>query len=180
MSDPSYILTQALARASADLSRPLVRDKKIRERTEYVGRCLRNRAGVRLLMSCLLAKIHRPSVDPRKPYTEIGTSDAFSGRHYDEAYVTHFVNEHRLPCNPTTAFLTPALRNIDQTLTTDVEMVGRPRKLYIDTLQLLDDVHRKRVPAKDLLAEVIRLLLGHARREGSAHGDSSRRSAAFR
>lgn len=159
MGDPSQILNRALARASANLSKPLVKDKGVRERTEYVCRCLRNRAGVRLLMACLLAKIDRPEVDPRKPYTEIGDRDTFSGRHYDEAFVTHFINEHRLPCNPTTAFLTPALRNIDQTLTTSVEIVGRPRQLYVDTIQLLDDVYARRVSAKDLLAEVIRLLL---------------------
>ncbi|HEY4689145.1 MAG TPA: DNA methyltransferase [Anaerolineae bacterium] len=159
MSDPSEILRLALRRASADLSKPFVKDKKIRERVEYVCRCLQNRAGVRLLMACLLARIHRPSVDPRKPYTEIGDPDTFSGRHYDEAHITHFVNEHRLPCNPTTAFLTPALRNIDRTLTTKVEIVGRPRRLYVDTLQLLDDVYAGRAAAKDLLAEVVRLLL---------------------
>ena len=110
-------------------------------------------------MACLLAKIDRPKVDPRKPYTEIGDADSFSGRSYDESYITHFINEHRLPCNPTTAFLTPAFRNIDRTLTTDLEMVGRPRQLYVYTLQLLDDVCAQRVSAKDLLAEVIRNLL---------------------
>ena len=159
MTDPSEILNRALSRASANLSKPLVKDKRILEQTEYVCRCLRNRAGVRLLMACLLAKIDRPSVDPRKPYTEIKTPDAFSGRSYDEAYITRFINENRLPCNPTTAFLTPAFRNIDRTLTTDVEIVGRPRQLYTYTLQLLDDVHAGRVSAKDLLAEAIRVLL---------------------
>ncbi len=110
-------------------------------------------------MACLLAKIHRPKVDPRKPYTEIGSSDSFSGRSYDENYITHFINLHHLPCNPTTAFLTPALRNIDRTLTTDLEIVGRPRQLYTATLQLLDDVQRGRVTAKELLTEVVRQLL---------------------
>ena len=159
MSNPSEILERALARASANLSKSLVKGKQIRERTEYICLCLRNRAGVRLLMACLLAKIDRPKVDPRKPYTEIGDPDSFSGRSYDETYITRFINEHRLPCNPTTAFLTPALRNIDQTLTTAVEIVGRPRQLYTYTLQLLDDVHAGRVSARDLLAEVIRILL---------------------
>jgi hypothetical protein len=156
---PSHILEQALTRASVDLSRPIVKDKTVRERAEYVCRCLSNRAGVRLLMACLLAKIDRPEVDPRKPYTEIGDADSFSGRSYDESYITHFINKHRLPCNPTTAFLPPAFRNIDRTLTTDLEMVGRPRQLYTYTLQLLDDVYAKRVSAKDLLAEAIRNLL---------------------
>jgi len=157
--NPEKILEQALNRASANIATPLIKNRKVLERTEYVCRCLQNRAGVRLLMACLLAKIDRPAIDPRKPYTEIGDPDAFSGRHYDEAYITHFINEHRLPCNPTTAFLTPALRNIDRTLTKDVEIVGRPRQLYIYTLQLLDDVYNKRTSPKDLLAEAIRILL---------------------
>lgn len=110
-------------------------------------------------MACLLAKIDRPTVDPRKPYTEIGDRDAFSGRSYDESYITHFVNQHRLPCNPTTAFLTPAFRNIDRTLSKTTEIVGRPRQLYKYTLQLLDDVHAARASAKDLLTEVVRILL---------------------
>jgi DNA adenine methylase len=40
-----------------------------------------------------------------------------------------------------------------------VEIIGRPRQLYTYTLQLLDDVHTRRVSAKDLLAELIRHLL---------------------
>ncbi|MBI5301819.1 MAG: restriction endonuclease, SacI family [Chloroflexi bacterium] len=159
MTDPARILHRALACASVNLSRPLVKNKEIRSRAEYVCRCLRNRAGVRLLMACLLAKIDRPQVDPRKPYTEIGSSDCFSGRSYDESYITHFINENRLPCNPTTAFLTPALRNIDRPLTAKVEIIGRPRQLYTDALQLLDDVHTRKVSADNLLAEVLRLLL---------------------
>ncbi|MEW6200568.1 MAG: hypothetical protein AB1546_01220, partial [bacterium] len=61
-------------------------------------------------MSCMLAKIEKPEVDPRKPYTEINSPDCFSGRTYDERYLTNFISKHRLPCNSTTAFLTPALR----------------------------------------------------------------------
>jgi hypothetical protein len=40
----------------------------------------RDRACTRLLMACALAKIENPKVDIRKPYTEIGTADSFSGR----------------------------------------------------------------------------------------------------
>jgi len=159
MADPSQILQRVLARASANLAKPFVRNKEIRERAEYVCRCLRNRAGTRLLMACLLAKVDRPHVDPRKPYTEIGGTDCFSGRSYDEIHLTHFIYENRLPCNPTTAFLTPALRNIDRPLTVDVELVGRPRQLYTYTLQLLDDVHARKISAETLLTETIRLLL---------------------
>jgi hypothetical protein len=111
-------------------------------------------------MSCLLGKLDRPNVDPRKPYTEIGGDDSFSGRTYDERYLTKFINEHRLPVNPTTAFLTPTLRNIDHALmTTDRELVGRPRDLYIKTLELLADVAEQRIAADVLFVETMRVLL---------------------
>lgn len=110
-------------------------------------------------MSCLLAKIHRSNVDIRKPYTEIEGGDTFSGRRYDEAYITAFINKHQLPCNDTTAFLTPALRNIATTLTKDLVLVGRPREVYRNTLLLLDDVHERRVDAELLLAETVRVLI---------------------
>jgi DNA adenine methylase len=159
MSEPSEILDVALQRASAYISEPCVKDQAVVDRVEFVCRNIQNRAGVRLLLACLLAKSHHPEVDVRKPYTEIGTPDAFSGRTYDEAYVSAFINKHNLPCNSTTAFLTPALRNRNITLTPDVDLVGRPPKLYQTVLQLLDDVHTNKVSADDLLAETIRCLL---------------------
>ncbi|NGZ27542.1 MAG: restriction endonuclease, SacI family, partial [Magnetococcales bacterium] len=137
----------------------VITDTIIRERIDYVCRCISNRAAVRLLMSCLLAKLDKPSVDPRKPYTEIGSTDSFSGRTYDERYLTKFINEHRLPANQTTAFLTPTLRNIDHELTTDRELIGRPRDLYKKTLELLEDVALQRVDAEILFVETVRVLL---------------------
>jgi DNA adenine methylase len=153
------ILDQLLLKASADLTQPAIENAEIYARVEYVCRCLQNRAGVRLLMACSLAKLNRPDIDPRKPYTEINTPDAFSGRFYDETYITHFINKHQLPCNSTTAFLTPALRNIDQSLTPQVELVGQPRQLYINALQLLDDLYHNRISAELLLTDIIRILL---------------------
>src|SRR5690606_2904261 len=131
----------------------------IQERVDYVCRCTGNRAGVRLLMACLLAKLVRPEVDPRKPYTEIGGTDCFSGRYFDETYITRFINEHRLPVNPTTAFLTPTLRNINHPLTTDRELVGRPRALYKKTLELLEDVAEQRITADQVFVETVRMLM---------------------
>lgn len=70
-----------------------------------------------MLMTCALAKIHRPEVDIRKPYTEVGDTDAFSGRaEYDEKYVGPFAAAHALPVNSTTAFLTPGFRTINVAL----------------------------------------------------------------
>lgn len=157
-SQPDQILDHIYQQAVV-LKDTVISDSDIRERVTYVCNCMSNRAGVRLLMACLLGKLHNPSVDPRKPYTEIGGSDSFSGRTYDEKYIIHFINRYRLPVNPTTAFLTPTLRNIDYALETHRDLVGRPRDLYKKTLQLLDDVAGKRIDAKTLFVEVVRLLL---------------------
>jgi len=146
-------------KAAATLDTPAIADQGIRERIDYVCRCLSNRAGVRLLMACLLGRLENPQADPRKPYTEIGTPDSFSGRTLDEQYLTAFINRHRLPCNPTTAFLTPTLRNINRPLTTDVQLVGRPRDLYVQALQLLDDVVAGRVAAEAVFVETVRVLI---------------------
>lgn len=159
MPEPREILESAFQRASADLSRPIVVDPEIVSEIEYVSRNLQNRAGVRVLLACSLAKTHAPEVDIRKPYTQIGDEDAYSGRTYDESYLTAFINEHQLPCNPTTAFLTPALRNRNIVLTPQVDLVGRPPRLYQTILDLLDDVYTNKVSAEDLLAETIRWLL---------------------
>ncbi|WP_423223851.1 DNA methyltransferase [Candidatus Amarolinea aalborgensis] len=159
MSDLQQVLEVSLQRAEQSLYKSFLDNPSVAEQIEYVCRCLRNRAGTRLLMACMLAKMDRPDIDPRKPYTEIGTPDSFSGRSYDEGYISHFINLHRLPCNSTTAFLTPAFRNINRPLTTDMIIIGRPRRLYVETLQLLEDVHNQQVTADDLLTEIIRLLL---------------------
>ena len=156
---PEQILHKAYEEAASTLTQSVVDDPAIGERVDYVCRCMSNRAGVRLLMSCLLAKLDMPGVDLRNPYTEIGGRGCFSGRTYDERYITAFIHQHRLPVNPTTAFLTPVLRNINHPLTTNIELVGRPRDLYQKTLQLLEDVAKNRVRADRLLVETVRILL---------------------
>ncbi|MDR1842125.1 MAG: restriction endonuclease, SacI family [Holophagales bacterium] len=159
MTTPEKILHSIQRRAAQSLNTSGISDPAIQERIDYVCRCMNNRAGVRLLMSCLLGKLDKPNVDPRKPYTEIGGADCFSGRAYDERYLTKFINDYRLPVNQTTAFLTPTLRNIDHALTTDRELVGRPRELYRKTLELLEDVALQRVDADVLFVETVRLLM---------------------
>ncbi len=159
METPSEILDIAFQRARSDITRQLVTDVEIIDKVDFVCRNIQNRAGIRLLLACLLAKAHNPRVDIRKPYTEIGGSDCYSGRTYDELYISPFIMKHQLPCNPTTAFLTPALRNRNIALAPDLNLVGRPPKLYQATLQLLTDVETGKVSAEDLLAETIRTLL---------------------
>lgn len=159
MPEPDEILATTFRLASLNLGQSLVIDRQIRDNAIYVANNLKNRAGVRLVMACLLAKIHRPSVDVRKPYTEIGGADVFSGRTYDERYITPFINQHHLPCNHTTAFLTPALRNRNMTLVKDLNLLGKPPQLYQAVLSLLDDVYSDRVSPDHLLTEIVRLLL---------------------
>jgi hypothetical protein len=159
MTEPKEILAIGFRQASADLGQSFITDEEIRNKIEYVSSNLKNRAGVRLLMACLLAKIHKPELDIRKPYTKIEESDAFSGRTYDERYITPFINEHNLPCNNTTAFFSPALRNRNVILTKDINLVGRPPQLYQFVLELLDNVYTDKIQAKEMLFEIIRCLL---------------------
>ena len=110
---PTNILEKLYRQASENLTKSMVKPTTS-EKIEAVCRCNTNKAPIRFLMSCLLAKIHNPSVDIRKPYTEISGSDAYSGRYYDERFVELLVHKYKLPCNPTTAYLTPAFRNLDR------------------------------------------------------------------
>ena len=153
------ILTNIYSEAHNNLKGFAITEPALAEKVEYICRCQANRAAVRLLMACLLAKLDRPHIDPRKPYTEIGTDDAFSGRTYDEQYLTAFITEHHLPCNITTAFLTPALRNISRPLTLDMEIIGWPREVYRHTLEILDAVTHGTLHSQSLLTDIVRYLL---------------------
>lgn len=155
---PLEILEKAYRQAKENLSKsPL--ETAIKDKVEFVCRCNSNKAPIRFLMSCLLAKLHNPTVDIRKPYTEIEGNDTYSGRYYDEKFVELLVHKYKLPCNPTTAYLTPAFRNLDRLLTTDLVLVGRPRDVYVNTLQILNVVHLKQEKPENVLQEIIRFLL---------------------
>ncbi len=155
----SAILEKLHKEARQSLTNRSVSDSALFQKIDYVARCSTNRAAVRLLMSCLLAKIHKPEIDIRKPYTEINEKGAFSGRAYDEKYLSNFINKYELPCNATTAFLTPALRNINKALTLNMELIGRPRDIYRDILLLLDAVNKNKIEAKAMLLDCIRILI---------------------
>jgi len=159
MPDPSNILSELFSSAISQDYKQIQANPEVLKKIEYVCECISNRAGVRLLMACLLAKVHKPDINPTKPYTEIGSDDCFSGRTYDERYISRFIADKDLPCNPTTAFLTPALRNIDNPLSTDLEIIGRPRQVYIDTISLLHFVEDGKIDASELLVDVIHRLI---------------------
>jgi hypothetical protein len=159
VASPTDILRSAFEQASSDVNKTIITNPDVANRIESVCRSVGNGACVRVLLACSLAKIHKPSVDIRKPYTEIGDVDAYGGRGYDEKYLSSFLREHGLPCNSTTGFLTPAFRNIATTLTPELNMVGRPAHIYKAFLQVLADVYEGKVSAEDVLAETIRRLL---------------------
>ncbi len=156
---PEAILQAAYAHALKLGEQSFIEADDLRARIERIALDHTNRACARFLLACALAKVHRPQVDIRKPYTEIGTDDAFSGRTYDERFIGPLVLAEHLPCNATTAFLTPAFRNRNLVLTPDVNLVGRPPDLYRETLELLDAVHQGRIEAYALLVELLRLLI---------------------
>jgi len=159
MSNPVRILSELFSCAISQDYKAIQARPEVLKKIEYVCECVSNRAGVRLLMACLLAKVHKPNINPTKPYTEIGSDDCFSGRTYDEKYISRFVADKDLPCNPTTAFLTPALRNIDNPLSIDLEIIGRPRQVYTDTISLLHFVQDEKIDASELLVNVIHRLI---------------------
>jgi len=156
---PLDILEKLLEKANKNLYGSNIKSAEIRKHIELICRCNANKAPIRFLMSCLLAKIHNPRVDIRKPYTEIGGNDTYSGRFYDEKYVELLVHKYNLPCNPTTAYLTPAFRNLDRILTTDLVLVGRPREVYVLTLEILEIVYKEPEMVIKVLNEIIRFLL---------------------
>ncbi|MDR1881259.1 MAG: restriction endonuclease, SacI family [Prevotella sp.] len=156
---PLDILDSLLEKANGNLPESAVKSEEIRQKIEFICRCNTNKAPIRFLMSCLLAKIHNPQVDIRKPYSEIEGDDTYSGRFYDEKYVELLVHKYKLPCNPTTAYLTPAFRNLDRLLTTELVLVGRPREVYVFALEILEKVYTQPDIAADILQEIIRFLL---------------------
>ena len=107
----------------------------------------------------MLAKVHRPDRDIRKPFTEIGDPDTYSGRTHDEKYITDFVIRYQLPCNITTAFLTPAFRTFNQALLPGTRLSGKPRKPYDAVLQLLQLVQNGTMDARTVLIEIVRQLI---------------------
>ena len=129
-----------------------------RESVKNICRCKEPRALTRVLMACALAKIDNPNKNITKPYTKIGGSDTFSGRTYDEAHIEPYILIKKLPCNSSTGFLTPALRNIDKPLARDLEIVGKNPELYVDAMHIINDVQDGRYSAEDLLSEIIKNL----------------------
>lgn len=151
-------LLEAYTLEALESDESFVADTAAQDSIKAVCNNLRIKAPIRFLLSCCAAKIDNPKVDIRKPYTEIGDVNVFSGRSYDEKYIQHIIDTHYLPANATTAFLTPAFRNRNTTMLASTELVGRNPELYRMTLELLALVHQDAIKPEQLFKEIIRIL----------------------
>lgn len=155
-SSPMDVLGQALDRAKA-ADGSFLPDGTLAKRLSIVAGS-KIRAGVRVILAGCLARICEPGIDIRKPFTELGAG-SYSGRTYDERYIIALINANQLPCNLTTAFLTPALRTKPIPLTRGTRLGGRNREPYDSVIEIFESIESGDVDASNVLAETIRQLL---------------------
>ncbi|MHB1156929.1 MAG: restriction endonuclease, SacI family [Phycisphaerales bacterium] len=158
----SEILEKAYRDAEKHQRESFVKNAGIRDRIACVALCP-TRAGARFLLAAVLAKMDQSQIDIRKPfiqaYSDDEKTDAYPGRTYDEQYIFDFIARRKLPCSPTTAFLTPAFRTKNIVLDRNQKLRGRPAELYESILEVLDAVQSKRAIADEVLREAIRVLI---------------------
>ena len=157
MQATSGVLENALQQAKSRLDSQ-ISTSEIEEKARFIVRCS-TKSGIRAVLACALAKVEDPSIDIRKPYTEIGSRDSYSGRSIDERVVGPFRMNHDLPGNQTTAWLTPAFRTNSDTLKRGTRLGGSPPKLYKTVIDLLNDVHEGKISAKETLVLMLREML---------------------
>lgn len=151
-------LEELYDKVSKRLSKSLTKDKAIAQKIESICRCNKNKAPIRFLMSGLLSKIKDPTICLYKPYSAFG-EHSYTGRSNDEDVVQPFIHKYSLPCNSTTAYLTPAFRTIEKPLTKDFFNKCRPKEVYYDMMDVLDYVEQNPNEAYNVLAEIIRFLI---------------------
>lgn len=133
-------------------------DTDIIEKVKSVCQCESNKAPIRYLLSAMLAKITNEAIDTRQPYPKLGPK-SFPGRSIDETIVQPFVHKYSLPCNDTTAFLTPAFRTIETAITKATFEKCRPSYVYYDMMDILDYIESHPKKAVIILRLIIKELL---------------------
>ena len=135
-----------------------VSDTGIASKIMSVCKCETNKAPIRYLMAALLAKTTDNSIDTRQPYPKLG-NNSFAGRTIDESVVQPFIHKYALPCNDTTAFLTPAFRTIETALTKNIFEKCRPVYVYNEMMDILDYVEVHALESKNILIQLIKDLI---------------------
>lgn len=119
----------------------------------------RNKSPIRYLMSGLVAKMENAGINLHKPTTALGGKDSYEGRGYDEKIIEPFILKHQLPCNSTTAFLTPSFRTITRPLSKEMFSNSRPPEPYYQMMDVVEYVELYPEKAVNVLLEIIRNLV---------------------
>ena len=151
------LLERAYRRICQKSAQVFVANADIRNKVLSVCRGERNKAPIRYLLSALLAKVSDPQIDTRQPYPNLGER-SFPGRSIDETVVQRFIHTYQLPCNDTTAFLTPAFRTIETAITKSTFSKCRPVYVYNDMMDLLDYVEAHPKMAYNMLCQIMAVL----------------------
>ena len=133
-------------------------DEDIVLKVRSICQCESNKAPIRYLMSATLAKVFNETIDTRQPYPKLGEK-SFAGRTIDETIVQHFIHKYALPCNDTTAFLTPAFRTIETAITKSTFEKCRPSYVYYDMMDVLDYIEIHPSQAINILRQTIKELI---------------------
>ena len=139
-------------------SRIFVSNEEIRSKVFSVCKCERNKAPIRYLLSAMLAKSFDAKIDTRQPYPKLGEK-SFPGRTIDESHVQSLVHRYQLPCNDTTAFLTPAFRTIETAIKKSTFEKCRPVYVYNDMMDILDYVEKHPQTAYRILCQTLAALV---------------------
>ncbi len=152
------LLEEAYKSVCKTPSRLFVSNEQIRSKVLSVCKCERNKAPIRYILSALLAKCSDPKIDTRQPYPKLGEK-SFPGRTIDESHVQSLVHKYQLPCNDTTAFLTPAFRTIETAIKKSTFEKCRPVYVYNDMMDILDYVEEHPLTAYNILCQMLAALV---------------------
>ena len=131
-----------------------VTDNNIRSKIHSICRCNSNRAPIRFLLSAILAKMDDNNIDMHRPYTSMGER-SYAGRTYDENIVQPFIHKYALPCNATTAYLTPAFRTISEPIIKSIFNKCRPKEVYYEMVEIIDYLDNNHAECRNALLEML-------------------------
>ena len=177
--EPNSFLDSAFQLAKDNIDKSFIGDESVKKNLQLIVSCP-TKAPVRILLTAMMVKLFKPELDIRKPFKEpvkkkvkkkkgeieifssegiVDPDDSYSGRNYDESYVSNFILNHKFEVTKTTGFLTPAFRTKNGILERDTELNGKHPAAYTAVLGLLNDVHDNVLKGGPILNELVRLLI---------------------